>query len=133
MSIKRLLQLSPPPLHPSPLPGFHQVCLLFYKKYFINYYSYKFIEKIMRFKEKQILPFNLLLVGFDFAVLCDMCIMCSWGAFSQFCHHETMNSLMSAYMRNFLFVLSSNHVAQQKNSCPWFENFKLLFFVFRGN
>ena len=24
------------PSNPSPIPSFHQVCLLFYKKYFIN-------------------------------------------------------------------------------------------------
>ena len=50
--------ISPP--HPSPLPGFHQVCLLFYKKYFINYYSYKFIEKIMRFQRKTNFAFQLI-------------------------------------------------------------------------
>ena len=34
VSIRRLLQV--PPLTFIHLPGFHQVCLLFYKKYFIN-------------------------------------------------------------------------------------------------
>ena len=34
VSIKSLPQLSP--LHPFPLPGFHQAFLLFYKQYFIN-------------------------------------------------------------------------------------------------
>ena len=72
--------------HLSSLPGFHQVCLLIYKKYFANPFLLSdYCKKQCIFKVKQCFSFNLLLVSFDFAVLC----MCFLGCFSQFCHHET--------------------------------------------
>ena len=58
--------------HPSPLPGFLQVCLLFYNKNFLNLLSLwlDYCKKQCIFKVKQIFSSNLFLVGFDFAVLC---------------------------------------------------------------
>ena len=56
--------------HPSPLPGFVQVCLLFYNKNFLNLLSLwlDYCKKQCIFKLKQIFSSNLFLVGFDFAV-----------------------------------------------------------------
>ena len=46
----------------------------------------------------------------------------------QLCHQETTNSFIFAYMHSFLFGLSSNNIAQ-KNSWPWFKNYRLLLFL----
>ena len=73
MSIRRLLQV--PPLTSILLLGFHQVCLLFYKKYFINLRLLLsgYLRKLMHCRRNKIFPFSSLMVGFDFAVLF-MCI-----------------------------------------------------------
>ena len=65
---------------------------------------------IVIIKIKQISSFNLLLVDFDFALLC-ICV--SWGRFSYLYYDEItfMNSFISAYKHSFLFGLSwHNHV-----------------------
>ena len=72
----------------------------------------KLLQKIMHFQSKTNFLIQLiLLVGFDFA---DLRICISQGTFSQFCHHETTNSFIFAYIYSFLFDLSSNHVVQKK-------------------
>ena len=56
-------------LQPSPLPGFHQVCLLIYKKYFINpflLWSNKLLQKIMLFQNKAKFFFQLTASRFSF-------------------------------------------------------------------
>ena len=73
VSIRRLLQV--PPLTSILLLGFHHVCLLFYKKYFINLRLLLsgYLRKLMHCRRNKIFPFSSLMVGFDFAVLF-MCI-----------------------------------------------------------
>ena len=60
VSIRRLLQVSLPP--PCPLPGFRQVCLLFYKKCLINLLLLwsGYFRKIMHFWRKQDFFFKLI-------------------------------------------------------------------------
>ena len=100
---KAPLNVSP---HPSPLTDFHQVWLLFYKKYFINLLLLiRLLQKIMHFQSKTI--FFQLIVG--------------------------RSTIMKLRINNlcidrFLFGLSSNHVALPKNSWLWFENYMLLLF-----
>ena len=118
--------------HPSPLSGFHQVC--FTRNTLSNFFcSYQIIAKIMHFQSK--INFFFRLIAGRFWFCCCVC-MCFLGRdFSQFCHHETAVSSICAYIRSFLLDLSSNHVAWQNNSWPWFENYKLLLFSFsfQGN
>ena len=55
---------------PSPLPGFNQVCLLFYKILYQPYLLWSNYCEDDAFSNKTIFSFNLFLVGFDFAILC---------------------------------------------------------------
>ena len=68
--------------------------------YQISFALIKLLQKIMHFHSKKKNSFNLLLIAFEFAVLC-----------MYFCHHETTNSFIFAYIHNFLFGFSSNNVA----------------------
>ena len=71
------------------------------------------------FKIKQISSFNLLLVDFDFAVLC-ICV--SWGAFSHFCYHEiTLNSFIFGYVHSFLFGVSWRIMLKITGYCCFFS------------
>ena len=61
-----------PPSPPFPQPSFHHICLLFYKKDLINLFllwSSRLLQIIIHFQSKTNFSFNLLMVGFDFAVL----------------------------------------------------------------
>ena len=60
-------------------------------------------------KIKQISSFDLLLVGFDFAVLC---IFVSEGSFSRFCYHKSSNSFIVVYFLLHIHIGLSwpNHV-----------------------
>ena len=73
----------------------------------------KLLQKIMHFQSKTNFLIQLiLLVRFDFAILC---ICLSEGPFLQFCHHETTNIFIFAYIHSYLFDLSSNQLVQKKN------------------
>ena len=88
------------------LPGLFVVLQeIFYQPFFCSNLT-DYCKKKCIFKIKQFF-FNLLLAAFDFAVLC-ICV--SNGTFSQFCHHETVNSFMFAYIHSFLFGPSSKRV-----------------------
>ena len=59
----------------------------------------------MYIQNKKNIFFKLMLIDFDFAVLC-ICV--SWGAFSHLCFNEItfMNSFIFPYMDSLLFGLS---------------------------
>ena len=71
----------------------------------------RLLQKIMHFQSKTVFFFQLITGWFW---LCYFVYTCFLGRFSHFFPHETTNS--------FILCFSSNHVAQQKNSWPWFEN-----------
>ena len=128
MSIRRLLQLSLPT--PLPYQVFIRFVYCFTRNTLSNFFcSYQIIAKIMHFQSK--INFFFRLIAGRFWFCCCVC-MCFLGRdFSQFCHHETAVSSIFAYIRSFLLDLSSNHVAWQNSSWPWFENYKLLFVFFQ--
>ena len=87
----------PPPLPPTRFSPVLFVVLQERLYQPVSSYLTDYCKKKCIFKVRQNFSYNLLLVDFDFAVLC-LCV--SQGAFSRF---------LFAYMHSFLFGLSSNH------------------------
>ena len=62
--------------HPTPLPGFHPVCLLFYKKYFIkHFFSDRIIAKNNAFSDQKKFFFKLIADQFWFCCFVYMCFL----------------------------------------------------------
>ena len=106
---------APPIVSPLPLPltrfspGFFVVLqAMLYQPFALIRLSQKIIHFQNQIFSFNLLLFNLLLVGFDLAVLC-ICV--SKDIFSKLCHHKTTNRLIFAYMHSFPFGLSLNCVA----------------------
>ena len=91
-----------------------------------------YCKKQCLFKVKHIFSFNLLLVGFDFVVLC-LCV--SQGAFSQFLFaYICIASYSASHQMLWHNKRIHDRSSHQRCSWPWLENYKLLsFFVFLGN
>ena len=126
VSIARLLQLSAP--HSSPLPGFHQVCLLFYKKYYINlillWSDYCKIWCIL--KKKQFISFNF---------WSDVILLFYVYVFLRCFHFSAIMKLwIASYLHTCIaaYLLYHQIMWHNKNSWSWFENSMLLFFWFTG-
>ena len=95
-------------------------------------WSTRLLQKTMSFQSKTYFLFNLLLFGFDFAVLC-LCV--SQGTFSQFLFAYIC---IASYSASHQMLWHNKRIhdrnSHQRCSWPWFENYKLLsFFVILGN
>ena len=79
-----------------------------------SYSSYMVIktimQKIMYFQSKK----HFHLTYWWSVLIFLLCVYVFVRVLFQFCHHETMNSFIFAYMHSFLFGLSSNHVVHNK-------------------
>ena len=116
------------PLYPSPLPGFQQVCLLLYKQYFINIFWLwsNYCKKLCIFKVKQ----------FFFSAYCwSVLILLFWlYVFLRTLFHISV--IIKLRIASCLHICIASYLAshqimwhKQKNSWPWFENYKLLLFL----
>ena len=97
------MQLSPPhpPISYQVFTRFVFLLEMLYQSFFV---LIRLLQKIMHFQNKTNFLIQLiLLVGFDFAVLCILF------------QSSTIMKLRIAYIHSFLFDLSLNHVAQKKN------------------
>ena len=117
LSIRRLLQMSPLPL---PLTRFSRGVFVALQQllYQVFFALITLLQNIIHFQSKINFFFQLIAGRFWFCCFVYMYFFGfdSWGAFSQFFHHETTSSCILSYLHSFLFGLSSNHVAKQKNS-----------------
>ena len=115
VSIRMLLQLSPPPLR---LTRFSPGLFFILQEILVNpfFALIRLFQKIIHFKSKakflkKLNKTNLIkLINGRFWICCFV-YMCFLGCFSQSCHHETTNSFLFARIYSFLFGHSSSHVA----------------------
>ena len=105
VSIRTFVQLSPP------TPSLCQVL----NRFVCCFRRYTLLRKITQFRSKTIFFIQLCAGLFWF---CCFVYTCFLAYFSKFCHLETSNSLILAFMHSFLFDLSSNHAGKQTSPLP---------------
>ena len=119
-------------LHPTPLPGFYPVCLLFYKKYFIkHFFSDRIMAKNNAFSDQK----NVFLQTYCWSVL--ILLLRIYVFLRKLFHSCTITKLRIAsylhiFMNIYIYIYMLpiwSHIKScgiGKNSWPWFESYKLL-------